>query len=414
MDVKESLNLIKDVLSNRNILSISLTTSLWSLIQMGWNPFWPKYMKDNLGATAIAIGLVSSITTAENMIFQLPGGLLADRYGRKKIIVWGTLLRVFSPLIYFLAPSWEWVILGAVFNGMASLYMPAFTSIVADSMPESRRGTGYGAYSMITSLPQAFSPIIGGMVMDRYGYVEGVKTFLSIQIAVCLIMVYIRWRYTEETLKTKVTSRRSLLLDGQVVRGFPSSIKVMMIVSVLGSISIRLVMDFTNLYALEVVNLTNTQLGLVQSLVGLISSVLALPGGMLSDRYGRKGNIMLSRLTTPITQWLMTIAFNFESYLAIRSLNGVGLALGGGGMYTGGPSWNALIADIVPQEKRGTVFGAMSTITAIFGAPSSIIGGWLWDTISRQAPFHLSGIIGLIGAIIFWLGVKEPRREEER
>lgn len=413
MGVRESLNLIKDVLSNRNILSISLTTSLWSLVQMGWNPFWPKYMKDNLGATAIAIGLTSSITTAENMIFQLPGGILADRYGRKRIIVWGTLLRVFSPLIYLLAPSWEWVILGAVFNGMASLYMPAFTSIVADSMPERRRGTGYGAYSMITSLPQAFSPIIGGMVMDRYGYVEGVKTFLSIQIAVCLIMVYIRWRFTEETLKAKVRSRRSMRLDAQMMKGFPTSIKVMMVVSVLGSISIRLVMDFTNLYALEVVKLTNTQLGLVQSLVGLISSALALPGGMLSDRYGRKGNIMLSRLITPITQWLMTVAFNFESYLAIRSLNGVGLALGGGGMYAGGPSWNALIADIVPQEKRGTVFGAISTITAIFGAPSSILGGWLWDTISRQAPFHLSGIIGIIGAIIFWIGVKEPRKGEK-
>jgi MFS family permease len=181
VSLKESFSMVKDVLSDRNILSISLTTSLYSLVQMGWNPFWPKYMKDNLGATAIAIGLISSITTAENMIFQLPGGILADRYGRKRIIVWGTLLRVFSPLIYLLAPSWEWIILGAIFNGMASLYMPAFTSIVADSMPERRRGTGYGAYSMITNLPQAFSPIIGGLVMDRYGYVEGVKNFLSLQ-----------------------------------------------------------------------------------------------------------------------------------------------------------------------------------------------------------------------------------------
>ncbi len=412
MNIKEYSNLIKDVLGNRNILSISLTTSLYSLVQMGWNPFWPKYMKDNLGATAIAIGLVSSITTAENMIFQLPGGILADRYGRKRIIVWGTLLRVFSPLIYLLAPSWEWIILGAVFNGIASLYMPAFTSIVADSMPERRRGAGYGAYSMITSLPQAFSPIIGGLVMDRYGYVEGVKTFLFLQVAVCFLMVFIRWRYTEETLKSKVMRRRSMRLDTHMMREFPPSIKVMMIVSLLGSVSIRLVMDFTNLYALEVVKLTNTQLGLVQSLVGLISSTLALPGGMLSDRYGRKGNIMLSRLTTPMTQWLMTAAFNFESYLVIRSFNGVGLALGGGGMYTGGPSWNALIADIVPQDRRATAFGAMSTITAIFGAPSSILGGWLWDNVSRQAPFHLSGIIGLIGAIIFWLGVEEPRREE--
>jgi len=229
---------------------------------------------------------------------------------------------------------------------------------------------------------------------------------------VCVIMVYIRWRYTEETLKARAHSSRPVRLDARVVREFPQSIKVMMIVSILGSMSIRLVMDFTNLYALEVVKLTNTQLGMVQSIVGLISSILALPGGILSDRYGRKGNIMLSRVATPLTQWLMTIAFNFESYLLIRSLNGVGLALGGGGMYAGGPSWDALIADIVPAERRGTVFGAISTVTAVFGAPSSILGGWLWDNISRQAPFHISGIIGLIGAIIFWMGVEEPKKEQ--
>ncbi|MCJ7731537.1 hypothetical protein MUP51_04405, partial [Candidatus Bathyarchaeota archaeon] len=42
---REYWSMIKDVFSNRNILAISLTTSLWSLVQQGWSPFWPKYMK---------------------------------------------------------------------------------------------------------------------------------------------------------------------------------------------------------------------------------------------------------------------------------------------------------------------------------------------------------------------------------
>jgi MFS family permease len=74
---------------------------------MAWNPFWPKYLKDNLGADALAIGLISGINSAQNMLFSLPGGILADRYGRKKIIVWGTLIRTISPFIYLIAPSWE-------------------------------------------------------------------------------------------------------------------------------------------------------------------------------------------------------------------------------------------------------------------------------------------------------------------
>ena len=82
-------------------------------------------------------------------------------------------------------------------------------------------------------------------------------------------------------------------------------------------------------------------------------------------------------------------------------------------MYTGGPSWNALIADIVPQEKRATVIGTMGTVTALMGAPSSILGGWLWQTFSPQLPFQISMFVGLIGAAIFWVGVKEPSPEEK-
>ncbi|MBM3292646.1 MFS transporter, partial [Candidatus Bathyarchaeota archaeon] len=115
MSLREYWKITKEVFSNPNILSISLTTSLYSLASMTWRPFWPKYLKDNLGATVTVIGLFSAITSLENMLFQLPGGMLADRYGRKKIILVGTFLRTFSPIIYYLAPSWEWIILASIF-----------------------------------------------------------------------------------------------------------------------------------------------------------------------------------------------------------------------------------------------------------------------------------------------------------
>ncbi|MBM3292466.1 MFS transporter, partial [Candidatus Bathyarchaeota archaeon] len=107
-------------------MAISLTTMSYSLIQQVWNPFWPKYLKDNLGANAIIIGLISGINTEETLLFSMLEGFIADRYDRKKIIVWGTALRTISPLIYLFAPSWEWIILATLFNGMTNIYIPAF------------------------------------------------------------------------------------------------------------------------------------------------------------------------------------------------------------------------------------------------------------------------------------------------
>jgi MFS transporter, DHA1 family, multidrug resistance protein len=398
-DYNEYGSIIRDVFSNKNIMAIALTTSLWSLVRNAWSPFWAPYLKNELGASVTIIGFLSMIQTAERLIFQLPGGYLADKYGRKKIIIWGTALRTISPTIYFFAPNWRWIVPAVIFNGMTSLYMPAFTAIIADSLPEESRGTGYGAYNMITSIPNIISPAIGGYVMDFYGYRLGLRIFLVFQIIVSGLMTLIRWKILKETIEVEKGETKKPSLGS--VTNFPRSIKIMIIVAIIGSFSGRIVMDFTSLYALEVIKLTNTQYGIITTVIGAISSILALPGGVLSDKYGRKPAIMLSRTVTPISQYLVTLTQSFTPYFAVRIINSTGLALGGGGMYAGGPSWNALIADIVPPERRATVIGTIGTLTGIVAAPSSIIGGWLWEQYSPQLPFRLSAIVGLASASIF-------------
>jgi MFS family permease len=134
---------------------------------------------------------------------------------------------------------------------------------------------------------------------------------------------------------------------------------------------------------------------------------------MLADKYGRKNNIMVSRVVAPVTQYFMSTVSGFSPYLFVRSFYAVGLAFGGGGVRAGGSAWNALVADIVPSEKRATVNGVIGTLTAVVAAPSSVIGGWLWETFYPQLPFQLSAVIGLTAAAVFWFGVHEPERPLE-
>ncbi len=140
------------------------------------------------------------IQSSERLLFQLPGGLLADRFGRRKIIVYGTALRIIPPLIYLLAADWRQVIPGLLINGAASIYMPAFNAIIADSLPEMERGAGFGAFRMITSIPTIIAPLIGGAVMDALGYREGVKVFLFLTVIVSILVTVVRSRVITETL----------------------------------------------------------------------------------------------------------------------------------------------------------------------------------------------------------------------
>jgi MFS family permease len=125
---------IRDVFSNRNVMAISLTNMLYNVFNQLWNLWWSLYLVEVLDTPIVIVGLLSTIQMSGSFLFQLPGGFITDRYGRKKVIVYGTCLRVFAALILYSARSWQWVLPGIILNGMAGIYNPAFSAIIADSM----------------------------------------------------------------------------------------------------------------------------------------------------------------------------------------------------------------------------------------------------------------------------------------
>ena len=124
-------SVIKEVFSERNILVLSITGCLYQIFRAFWMLWWSLYLLEELNAPIAIVGLLSTLQSVSQIIFQLPGGVLADTIGRKKVIIFGTILRIIGPLAMFLAPTWQWVIPGMVLNAMSSLYVPAFNAIIA-------------------------------------------------------------------------------------------------------------------------------------------------------------------------------------------------------------------------------------------------------------------------------------------
>jgi MFS family permease len=420
MSRKSPMDVIRNVFSSRNILTIAITTSMITLCDMGWRPFWALYLNEVLGASVWAISFLSMLSQSERLIFQLPGGVLADRFGRRKIIIYGTALRIFTPILYLWATDWVTVIPALVLNGVTSVYMPAFNAIIADSLPDDERGAGYGAYRMITSTPQIFSPVVGGYLFDRMGPAEGFRLFMYLSIIVNAIVTYVRYRiitetlFDEEEMKKRSKTRPPIKEQVKDTMTLGRTVWVMILVAVLSAFAARMVYDLVPLYARDVIGLTYSQLGIVTTVGGIITTVLAMPGGMLSDRVGRKPVISLSRVLTPISMFGVTISKGFSQYLVSYGTNALSEALGGGGRMgnAGGPAWQALVADLVPKEKRATVMGTIGTITGTIAAPASLAGSWLWNNLAPVWPFRASAIVGLIAVSIFWFGVKEPPRKE--
>ena len=418
MSSKSPIDVIKDVFSSRNILTIAITTSMITLCDMGWRPFWALYLNEVLGASVWAISFLSMLSQSERLLFQLPGGVLADRFGRRKIIVYGTALRIFTPMLFLWAKDWVTVIPALVLNGVTSIYMPAFNAIIADSLPDDERGAGYGAYRMITSTPQIFSPVVGGFLFERMGPAQGFRLFMYLSIIVNAIVTYARHRiitetlFDEEEMKKKARTRPPIKEQVKDTMTLGRTVWTMVLVAVISAFAARMVYDLVALYARDVIGLSYAQLGIVTTVGGIITTVLAMPGGMLSDRIGRKPVISLSRVLTPISMFGVTLSQNFYHYLVSYGTNALSEALGGGGRMgsAGGPAWQALVADLVPKEKRATVMGTIGTITGTIAAPASLAGSWLWNNLGPVWPFRASALAGLVAVGIFWVGVKEPPR----
>jgi MFS family permease len=286
----------------------------------------------------------------------------------------------------FTATSWLGVLPGIILYAGASLYNPAFNAIIAESLPQGKRGTAFGAYRFITSIPAIFMPVVSGYYLDRMGIGSGVRVGLMMFAVAAGIAALIRQLVLQETLgadkrdDAKVSRNQRGVMES--FRRQPRTIYAMLIVAVVSGFATTMTWSFLAPYAHMVVGLTTTQYGLLQSIAMAISVPLYLVSGMLADRYGRVPCILVSRALGPFDSLSLLLFRDYNQLLAAYSVIGVAQGLGGGrirsGGNTGDPAWQALIADLVPSRDRGKVMGFMGTVTGLLSLPGSVIGGFVY------------------------------------
>ena len=391
------------------------TQTIFMFTAFLWWPYRSLYIQE-LGASVELLGLVLSVETVANIVFQYPGGVLTDMWGRRRMLIISGVFRFISPIFYLFATHWTHIIPGIIFASAGMLGLPANNALIAESLPSDKRGTGFAAYRTVTSIPTIVTSLMGGMIMDYFGVLPGCKYVLTASVLTALFAFLMRWRYITETFtpveKPKNTGPKVGVIE--TFRNFPRSIWVLTIVAAISMFAMRVMMSFMVIYGVDVVGLSNTQWGLIGTIVSLLTTMLTTPAGILADTRGKKPVIIASRLLNSISVLGYTFSEGFYQLFFVRGLTGIGGGLGGamwGPM--GGPVWQALVADMSPPEERGKIMGMMGTIGSIISSPASWTGGYLFDNVSPQLPFQLSFVIDMIGTVIFILFLK-PKPPEPK
>jgi len=361
-----------------------------------------------LGAPIEIVGLLATLEPALALCFMLPGGLLTDRLGRKRMIILGISFRLLAYLMFMLAQTWQQLIVGLVFKGLAMSTSPAIVSLSLESFPSKRMATGMGFVVMVVLLSATVAMPLGGIAMDACGVLDGMRLVLtaSMILAIVSLISRLRLRETLESRKTEGVrfSFRGLLSSFRLERGELGLLVTQMFV-VIGMIMSR---HFLVVYATEVIQLSETQWGLIQMSLFLSWAALSLPGGMVADRY-RKPAILVAIIINPITFMSYVFLRDFNTILIANIVAGLCQGLSGGRPPQDSAAWQALVADTVPTERRGRVISVFNTVSLLISTPSPYIMGYLWITVNPDFAMLTSIAFLFISALVFHILVNPSK-----
>ena len=374
--------------------------------------YYPLYV-EVLGGTASTIGLIGAIEAVSRGVVQIPGGYLADKYGRKQLIVSMTFVAAFSRIFFFLAPSWEWVAFGAFLVGVTNIYGPALTAIVADSVPKERRGMAFSIMHLIESVSTTPAPLMAGFLYSQLGLVTTMRLAYGLMVLALVAAAVLRLRLVETVAEPQRFSVRDLASSFRSSLGetfhvwslLPGSAVILLAINVATGFAIGIFQPVFTLYVVQDLKIDPVSYSYIMTTMFASMIIVAIPVGKLIDKIGKKKPLVAAGLIAVL--WVpLALYGDFIRLIASVSLTGVMIVLY---MSAG----NSLFADLVPRAHRGKANGALGFFTMVSMAAGQLTGGWLFDNVGHQIPFIVHVAVMLVSTILVVIYVHEPAKTED-
>lgn len=147
------------------------TTALTGLSMSIMVVTFPAIGVDFPDATPAQLSWINNLFTIVSAATLIPAGVLADRVGRKRMVLVGTALFAAGSLVGALAPSPEWIMVGRTLQALgAAAYGPAGTALLISAFPPDRLASAIGIWAVVSGVSSAAGPSLGGVVVDWGGW----------------------------------------------------------------------------------------------------------------------------------------------------------------------------------------------------------------------------------------------------
>ena len=376
----------------------------------------PLFLANVLGVRTSIVGLIEGLAETTSSLFKVYSGALSDKLGRSKFLtVLGYALSTIAKPFLFFAVTWEWV-LGVRFADRVGkgIRTAPRDALLAGSTPADQRGLAFGLHragdtaGAFTGLAIATYVIwasqAGSQLLTRATFQKIVLvSIIPSLLAVIILAVGVRDILTASD-KTSGT--------GQAETGKPKGTWKSLGKPFIAFLCITILFTLGN-SSDAFITLRGQERGLnvIHIMLMLLTfnavyTILASPAGSLSDRIGRRKLLLGGWFVYGLTYLGFALAKTGWQVWVFYGCYGIYYAA------TEGVA-KALVADIVPAQKRGTAYGLYNAAIGLTAFPASLIAGILWQGLGGwsgfgpSAPFYFGGLMAIFSGVLLFLLVKE-------
>lgn len=380
----------------RNVLVASVTALMTNFGAQAFLPFIPLYL-EALKADITQIGIVYVAIAIATNLGPIPGGVLADKIGRKRVIVVGTTLGFGLYFALFGARDWimAMLILFAA-NIFATSVQPAFSSTVAESVHEADRTTAFSTFYVLVFLGLTLGSVVGGFLPNPGRFQLNILIIASAGVAAALA----RFMFLRETLAPEARAAGDRSRGRFFIAHLSRNVWSVLIAILLFNFSAGLGQAIYAIFSMQQLQLSQAEFAIMVGLSSLASMLGAFGSGRISKMLGVRRLMIMSAILSSLLliPWIYAPSAYFA--IGVFAVSGFFTQF----FFIGNQT---LMANITRPEERSSAIGFIMSVAGIGAIVAPYIGSELWVFVNPRVPFLVAVVLtGLVAVPL--IIVREP------
>jgi MFS family permease len=362
-------------------------------------PFFALYITQKFNVGMTQAGILLGIFSFSGMIGNLLGGALADRFGRKGMVLFGLIFSALSSVTMGLVNELAvFYVLAVVVGLLSDVAGPAWQAMIADILPEEQRAEGFGIMRVVGNMAWIVGPLIGGFVATRSYLLLFILDAISSLITAAIIFRMIPETKPEPKVSEEEPAESILATFAGYGKVLRDGIYMAYIV-----ISMLMLLVYLQMYTTLGVFLRDTH-GVPEQGYGFVLTSSAITVILFQFWVTRRVKKYPPMLMMALGSAFYLVGFSMYGFVTAFALFILAMVLITIGEMIVMPVSQALAANFAPEDMRGrymAIFSLAWAVPSTFGATAA---GFIMDNYDPTWVWRIAGIICTTAVMGFiWL-----------